>query len=362
MRNPTAFPPTTPDDQAVPLTRALDLHADLGRGPHEVLRELLDFCDPATLPDEPVTHLEQKMAELLGKPSAMFCPSGKTAQQIALRIHAETTGRWAFAAHPLDHFDGWEGRNYAVLHQLRMHAIGDRHELMTAEDIRQVGEPLAAVVWELPQRELGGILPTWADLNEQVGAARRKGARVHMDGARLWEAQTYYERPYHEIAALFDSVYVSLYKSLAGIRGAVLLGDDEFIGNARVWNRRLGGLLPEAWPFALAALRNLDLVLPRMPEFKAHAVQLAAAINADGLACTVPAVPQTTIFHIHLPIPRAQLERAGLAMRQKRGIQLFGRTLSQPNPRWSAFEVSVGENALAFSPGDLVQLVRDLMA
>ena len=362
MVEPGALPAPSPNDRIIPLTRALDLHASLHRRPHQVLQELLAFCDPDTLPEEPVTNLEQRMAELLGKPAAMFCPSGKTAQQIALRIHAESTGRWAFAAHPLDHFDWWEGRNYAVLHPLRMHAIGDRHELMTAQDIHRVGEPLAAVVWELPQRELGGILPTWAELNEQVEVARGKGARVHMDGARLWEAQTYYERPYHEISALFDTVYISLYKSLAGIRGAVLVGDDKFIENARVWNRRLGGLLPEAWPFALAALRNLDLVLPRMQEFRAHAMQLAAAINADGVACTVPEVPQTTIFHIHIPIPRAQLERAGLAIRQKRGIQLFGRTLSQPNPRWSAFEVSVGENAMAFSPGELVQLVRDLLA
>jgi hypothetical protein len=128
------------------------------------------------------------------------------------------------------------------------------------------------------------------------------------------------------------------------------------------WNRRLGGLLPEAWPFALAALRNLDLVLPLMKEFKAHALQLAAAINADGGACTVPEIPQTTMFHIHVPIPRAQLERGGLAIQQKHGIQLFSRTLSQPNPRWSAFEVSVGENAMAFSPDELVQLVHELLA
>jgi threonine aldolase len=309
-----------------------------------------------------VTNLEHRIAELLGKPAAMFCPSGKAAQQIALRIHAECTGRRAFAAHPLAHFDWWEGRNYAVLHQLRMHAIGDRHELVTAQDIHQVGEPLAAVVWELPQRELGGVLPTWEELHEQVEVARQKGARAHMDGARLWEAQTYYDRPYHEISARFDTVYVSLYKSLGGIRGAVLAGDDIFIDHARVWNRRLGGLLPEAWPFALAALRNLDLVLPLMKEFKAHALQLAAAINADGGACTVPEVPQTTMFHIHVPIPRAQLERAGLAIQQKHGIQLFSRTLSQPNPRWSAFEVSVGENAMAFSPGELVQLVHELLA
>ena len=72
---------------------------------------------------------------------------------------------------------------------------------------------MAAVVWELPQRDLGGLLPEWDDLTEQIAAARATGAATHLDGARIWEAQTYYGRPFDEIASLFDTVYVSLYKA-----------------------------------------------------------------------------------------------------------------------------------------------------
>ena len=80
-------------------------------------------------------------------------------------------------------------------------------------------------MWELPQRDIGGLLPAWDDLREQVVAARERGAATHLDGARLWEAQPFYGRPHAEIAGLFDSVYVSLYKGLQGVRGAVLAAD-----------------------------------------------------------------------------------------------------------------------------------------
>lgn len=346
--------------QTIP-TRALHIYSPASRNPHHQLQEMLAYCPPNTLPNEPVEQLEQRVAALLGKPAAMFCASGKTAQQIALRIHAEQTGRWTFAAHPYCHFDWWEGRNYAVLHNLRMHTIGERYQLFTAQDIQRVGEPLGAVVWELPQRELGGTLPSWEALNSQVRVARATGAKCHMDGGRILAAQTYYERPHQDIASLFDSVYFSLYKGIDGVCGAVLAGEPEFIAHARVWNRRLGGLLPQAWPIALAALKNFDTLLPRMAAFKAHAITLAAAINEKTAACTVPEIPQTTLFHIHLPIPRPQLEQAARRLRDEQGIDVFARSFPQPNPRWSAFEISVGENAMAFSADELVQIVQLLL-
>ena len=72
-------------------------------------------------------------------------------------------------------------------------------------------------------------------------------------------------------------MYVSLYKGLEGVRGAVLAGDAEMIEHAAVWRRRLGGAIVDAWPLAAIALMGMDENLPRMAEFKAHAQALAAA-------------------------------------------------------------------------------------
>jgi threonine aldolase len=344
--------------------RSLFLHAPIRRSPRAVLQRLLDLVDddtPPSGPDGPMAVLERRLAGLLGTETALFFPTGAMAQQVAIRVHAERSGRRGFAAHPYCHLDRWEEQGYAAVHGLWFRPAGDDNEPMTAADLKAIGEPLAAVLWELPQRDLGGRLPEWDDLCDQVAVARAGGASAHLDGARLWEAQTYYRRPLTEIAGLFDTVYVSLYKSLQGTRGAVLAGDARTIAAADVWRTRLGGRIPDAWPLALTALEGLDAIPPRMPAFRDHALAIAAAINADGLARTVPDPPQTPLFHVHLPRPRAEVERAGAALLASRGIQLWGRLRSLPDPRTCAFEVTVGENAMDFTPEEVAALIRELL-
>ncbi len=314
------------------------------------------------LPDEPMAELERRVAGLLEMDGALFFPSGTMAQQVALRIHADRRGRRTFAAHPQCHLDVWEERGYTAVHGLRHRPAGDRNELMTAADLVGIEEPLAAVVWELPQRDLGAMLPGWDELREQIAVARAAGAAAHLDGARLWEAQTFYRQPLSEIAGLFDTVYVSLYKGLAGLRGALLAGDRVTVAEAAVWRKRLGGAISEAWPVAISALIGLDTLLPRMAEFREHAIAIAAAITADGVATVSPDPPQTPIFHVHLPAPRRAAEQAGAALLAEQGILLFPRLRSAPDPGRSSFEVSVGPNALELSPSEVAALIRELVA
>ncbi|SEH03677.1 L-threonine aldolase [Nonomuraea solani] len=351
-------------DTSPQVRRSLFLHAPIRRGPRLMLEQMLALVDddtPADGPEGPVAVLERRMAELLGKESALFFPSGTMAQQTALRVHADRLGRRTFAAHPQSHLDVWEEQGYNAVHGLRLRRTGDLHELMTAADLAAIGEPLAAAVWELPQRDLGGLLPTWDELCEQVALVRATGAAAHLDGARLWEAQTYYRRPFDEIAALFDTVYVSLYKSLQGVRGAVLASDAATVEVARVWRQRLGGGIRDAWPLALAALVHLDTLADRMPAYREHAIAIAAAINADGTARACPDPPQTPLFHIHLPAGRRAVERAGQEILAEHGIQLWGRVRSASEPGRCAFEVSVGENAMEFAPGEVVALIHDVL-
>ncbi|MGC4866130.1 threonine aldolase family protein [Micromonospora sp. DT53] len=343
--------------------RSLFLHSNLRRLPYDMLRSMLAQVDPATPPhgpDGPVAALERRVASLLGTDEALFFPSGTMAQQVALRIHADRRGRRAFAAHPQCHLEVWEQQGYAVVHGLRFQPVGDRHRLMTLADLAAVAEPLAAVLWELPQRDIGGLLPEWDDLVAQTTATREHGAAIHLDGARLWEAQTYYQRPFAEIAALFDTVYVSFYKGLQGVGGAALAGDAALVAEARVWRRRLGGDVYDAWPLALTALHGLDTLLPRLPAHREHAVAIAAAINADGVARAFPDPPQTPLFHVHLPVgPDAAMRAAALLAAE--GAELFGRVRSAPAPDRCSFEVSVGENAMALTPGEVVTLIHELL-
>src|SRR5262249_34927996 len=153
------------------------------------------------------------------------------------------------------------------LHGMHARPIGDRARLVTRADLDEVAEPLGALLLELPQRNLGGQLPAWRELRAQAGWARANGVALQLDGARLWPCEAVYRRPLREIAALFDTVYVSLYKDLDGLGGCALAGPADVIAEARVWRLRHGGRLSTFEAIALSAERGLDELLPRMPSF-----------------------------------------------------------------------------------------------
>src|SRR6476659_2964538 len=183
-------------------------------------------------------RLEERVAGLLSKDEAVWMPSGTMAQQIALRVHARRSGRELVAFHPLCHLDVHEERGYEWLHGLRAATLGHRDRLVTTADVEGLAEPVAAVLLELPQRDLGGRLPAWDDLFATVDAARAGGAAVHLYGARLWQCGPFYERALDEIAGLFDTVYVSFYKDLRAPAGCALAGPADFVAEARVWQVR----------------------------------------------------------------------------------------------------------------------------
>ncbi len=347
------------------IRRSLVSHSPLRRAPEVMLRRMLDWLPPG-MPlwgdDAPVAQLERRLADLLGKPTALFFPSGTMAQQVALRIHAERTGRPTFTAHRTNHLDLWEQRGYAVVHGLRYQPAGDAHQPLTRADLDDVREPVGALLIELPQREIGGVLPTWDELTAQVAWARDRGAAAHLDGARLWESQPFYDRPHAEIAGLFDTVYVSLYKGLEGVRGAVLAGPEDVIAEADIWRQRLGGAIPDAWPLAVAAMLGLDEVLPRMAAFRDHAVAIAAALTAGGVADVLPDPPQTPMFHARLPVPAAAAEAASRELLAEQGIHLFTRARPESWPDRCRLEVTVGENAMEFSPDEVAALMSDVVA
>ncbi|MDQ1643084.1 MAG: hypothetical protein QOJ90_2435, partial [Actinomycetota bacterium] len=135
-----------------------------------------------------VTELEQETAALLGKPAALFFPSGTMAQQVVLRIWAGRTGVRTVSCHPTAHIELHEERGYAHLHGLVVRAVGSNQAPFGLADLEDIHEPLGALLLELPQREIGGWLPEWEDLQAQTSWARDRGVPVHLDGARLWES------------------------------------------------------------------------------------------------------------------------------------------------------------------------------
>jgi len=307
---------------------------------------------------ERLERLERRTAELLGKEAAVFMPSGTMAQQIAMRIWCERGGRATIAFHPTCHLELHEEKGYERLHALHATLVGDPNRLLTLADLEALCEPVAALLLELPQREIGGLLPEWDDLVAQTAWAREHDVALHLDGARLWEAQPYYDRPHAELAGLFDSVYVSFYKGLGGMAGAVLAGDAELVAEARVWQRRHGGTLVTMFPYVVAAETALDERLERMPVYLEHARAIAAAVaTVDGVE-VVPDPPQTPLFHVHLEGGHDALADAALSVAEEHRVFLFADPSSTSSPRRQRHEVMVGDVTLALSPDE----VRDLYA
>ncbi len=349
------------DDLAATATRTLQAH-----GPHDVARELALLAAEAgaqTVSDvygegALIRDFEAEVAALLGKPAAVFMPSGTMAQQIALRIWAERHQTRAVAFHATSHLELHEQHGYTHLHGLEATLIGDPSRPWSLDDLRSVPATprLAAVLWELPQRELGGVLPPWDDLVAQIAWARARGAATHLDGARLWQCPPFYGRPVHEIAALFDSVYVSFYKDLGAIAGAVLAADAEVIEDARVWLRRHGGNLVRLYPYVLSARHGLRERRPRIPQWHVWMQDFAAAVRPiDGLTLT-PDPPHTNMVHLRLRGDGPRLIAELGAVARETGVLLLRGLAEGATPlEWRA-ELNVCDAAAAVPPAEAAAL------
>jgi threonine aldolase len=362
--------PTSPEASADAIRarceHALSHHGPLRERPHRVLAELAETIAADLLPDRYgggswLAAFEEEVARLLGKEAAVFMPSGTMAQQIALRIWSDRAREKRVAFHPRCHLEAHEEKGYQMLHGLCAVLVGSPHALMRLSDVEKIVEPIAALLLELPQRDLGGVLPTWEQLGEIVAWARARGVALHLDGARLWETKPFYARSYAEIAAPFASVYVSFYKGLGGIAGCVLAGPKDFIAEARVWQRRHGGTLAQTYPLALAAREAMRIRLGRMDAYVAAAVSLAKRLSKVVDIEVVPEAPQTNMMHLFLRGDRERIEAAALAIADEKRIWLFSSLQRTSSPSTWLFELSIGDAALELGEDRVVAVLSELV-
>jgi len=252
-----------------------------------------------------------------------------------------------------------EQKGYQRLHGLHGVLVGNPHGIITLDDLQAVSEPLAALLLELPQREIGGVLPAWEELVAQTTWAREKGIPLHLDGARLWECGPFYNgHSYAEITGLFDTVYVSFYKGLRGITGSILAGPGDFIKESRIWLRRHGGNLRSMWPYVLSARAGLRKHLPRMPLYVAKACEVAEALSSIPGVQVTPNPPHTNMMHVFLPGDRQRLFDARDRIAGERKAFLFGWLAPCQLPGYWMFELTISDGGLKFEKDE----VREMFA
>jgi threonine aldolase len=331
------------------------------RSPAQALAELARACDELGIEEwdsygerGAVQRLEAELTGLLGVAAAAFFPSGVMAQQAALRVHTDRAGCRRVALPDLSHLLIHEEDGPRVLHGLEISSLTRGFETPAARHLEAIPGRVGAVLVELPLREAGCLLPAWDDLVALSQACQARGAALHVDGARIWESQPWFGRPLPEIAALADSMYVSFYKGLGGLAGAALVGPADFIAEARLWRRRLGGTIYRTTAEAVSALAGLRDRLPIMAETVAWARAFAAEL--PSWVTVHPGQPHTNQFLLYAAGEADAVNERVLALVEKRHIGLPGWQPAQ-EPGRVRTEIAVTGAALGLVPAEMAALV-----
>jgi threonine aldolase len=212
-----------------------------------------------------VAELENRMAALLGKERAVFMPSGTLANHLALRLLARR-GRRVIVQQE-SHLYNDEGDCVQQLSGLTLVPLAPGQATFTRDEAAaaiagpadaRVAIPVGAISIETPVRRCAGAAFDIAEMRGITAYAREYGVGLHLDGARLLIESVYSGVRPDEYAAMFDTVYVSLYKYLNAAAGAILAGPSGLLDGLYHQRRMFGGGLPHVWPYAAVALHFVD--------------------------------------------------------------------------------------------------------
>lgn len=341
-----------------------------GHPPQTVRERLLEIAQAAGEEERPdrygggelIEAFEAHIAQLLGKEAAVFMPSGTMAQQIALRIHCDRRAARTVALHPQSHLLVSENGAVQYMHGLQPVAIGDRNALYTLADLQAIPGKPGALLLELPERNIGGALRPWNEVESICEWARERDIALHLDGARLWESQPYYDKALSDIAAPFDTVYVSFYKILNAVAGAALAGPKNVIDEARAWQWRHGGRLVQQYPMIVSARDGLNRYLPRIPEYCRRAREIAQVLASFDNVEVTPQPPPTNMMHVYVRGNRERLQDAALRVSQESGVWMPAGWSSTQLPGVQMFELTCGEGSLRITDGEVRDLFGRLLA
>jgi threonine aldolase len=291
-----------------------------------------------------VEKLEARMASLLGKEMAVWLPTGTLANHLAVRLLAGARRRVLVQAE--SHLYNDCGDCCQTLSGLNMIPLAPGKATFSLEEVERaasesvlgrVAAPIGAIQIESPVRRRRGERFDFAQMTKIAAWARERRIGLHLDGARLCLESAYTGRPLKEYAALFDTVYISVYKCFNAASGAVLAGPKALLTDLYHTRRMFGGGLPRSWPFAAMALHYLEGYEQRFRNAVETAERVIAALSADG-NFEVQRIPNgTNIFllraaSVNAPVYQLRLETAGITARAPTGVDWF--TL-QVNETWA---------------------------
>ncbi len=254
-----------------------------------------------------VEELEKKFAELTGKESGVFMPTGTLANHIAVRKLSGGKKRVIVPAE--SHIYNDSGDCAQDLSRLNLIPLGQGKPTFTLSEVKDVFEKtekgrvktgIGSILIESPVRRMENRIFDLGEMERISRFAGEKGIGLHLDGARLFNIAAHFDISIKKISSLFDTVYISLYKDFNAASGAVLLGPSSFTKDLFHTRRMFGGGMPQVWPFSSVALHYADSFQEEYKRAVHVFVKLKSILSESGIFNVVTFKGGTNVFFLEV--------------------------------------------------------------
>ncbi len=269
------------------MNKMIDLRSDTVTRPTAAMRRAMaeaEVGDDVYGEDPTINRLEQRAAEILGKEAAVFVPTGTMGNNIAIKMHTEHGQEIICESH--SHVLDYELSMTAWFSGCLVRPVSGEGGILTWSEIRKHirnfgphNAPTSLIEVENTHNMGGGTVYPMETLNEICDNAHDLRLKVHLDGARIFNAAAYLNLPASEIAAKADSVMFCLSKGLGAPSGSMVVGKADDIARGRLYRKRLGGGMRQAGVLAAAGLIALEEMPKRLGEDHANAKYLANELS-----------------------------------------------------------------------------------
>ncbi len=310
--------------------KAIDLRSDTVTRPTEEMREIMaraEVGDDVYGDDPTVNRLEKRAAEMTGFEDAVFATSGTQANLIGIMSHCQRGDEYIVGQQA--HTYKYEGGGAAVLGSIQPQPV--EFESDSTLGLEKVEEKIKADDYHFARTKLlclentqnGKALPL-DYLQKASNLTRRKNLKLHLDGARLFNAVVMQDVAITEITQWFDSLSICLSKGLGAPVGSLLCGTAEFITEARKWRKMVGGGMRQAGIVAAAGLYALENNIARLAEDHENAQILAEGlIDLEGLTVQQTEARTNMVF---ISLEEDKAEQLTLFLREKGILITPGKT------------------------------------
>jgi len=312
------------------MTKFIDLRSDTVTKPSPEMLEAVSKIDLAKLgddvfgEDELTNEFEKQVAELFGKEAGLFVPSGTMANQLAIKIN--TSEGDEVICETGAHIANYETAAPAVLSRVQLKTLDGEHGILNAEQLQEAIRPSAdwyprtsLVALENTHNRAGGIIYPIHEIERIAEVCQSRGLRLHLDGARLWNACVATGIKPKDYAQYFDTVSVCFSKGLGAPMGSMILGTKADIQKARRYRKMWGGGMRQTGVIATMAKFALEKNYTHLALSHQHATELAKACCANSCFRIELNLVQTNIVSVDVS-PSGWSEAEVVARFKQHGI------------------------------------------